>query len=152
MLPDNQSLKNLVRFNMLVLFLIGIVACNPVIETNNQNETQTLSENGTDISQGQIQGRNTVNFECSKNHFMKWMKSSYKNHYGDTQWDFGCEEQPFKYDTQKCKWTGWLNDWYNDLLYTCNTVDGANYIAGMYSEHQDWHAEDRRFKFKCCSG
>ena len=62
------------------------------------------------------------------------MKSSYKNHYGDTQWDFGCEEQPFKYDTQKCKWTGWLNDWYNDLLYTCNTVDGANYIAGMYSE------------------
>ena len=77
MLPDNQSLKNLVRFNMLVLFLIGIVACNPVIETNNQNETQTLSENGTEISQGQItQGRNTVNFECPKNHFIKWMKSS----------------------------------------------------------------------------
>ena len=110
MLPDNQSLKNLVRFNMLVLFLIGIVACNPVIETNNQNETQTLSENGTDISQGQIQGRNTVNFECSKNHFIKWMKSSYKNHYGVRQWDFGCEEQPFNYDTKKCKWTGSLAD------------------------------------------
>ena len=54
----------------------------------------------------------TVNFECPKNHFMKWMKmkSSYKNHYGDRQWDFGCEEQPFNYDTKKCKWTGSLAD------------------------------------------
>lgn len=144
---------------MLVLLLIGIVACNPIIETTNQNETQgELSENSTDISQRQIQGRNwinqfdkPVNFECPKNHYMSWIKSSHKNWYEDRQWDFGCKEQPFNYDTQKCKWTGWLNDWDKELLYTCNTVDGADYIAGMYSEHDNW-TEDRRFKVKCCSG
>ena len=45
-----------------------------------------------------------------------------------------------------CAWTGWLNNWDDELHYKCPL---SGYIAGFYSYH-DNTKEDRRWRWFCC--
>jgi len=76
---------------------------------------------------------------------IKRMESYHDNRKEDRRWHFECS-----YEVQKaghCAWTGWLNDWDDELHYKCPL---SGYIAGFYSYH-DNRKEDRRWRWFCCT-
>ena len=134
--------------NMLFLILIvDIVVAIPLNQTldadslNNETLSKTFSDplgRWVNVYDGNLK------FECPKNKYISRIKSVHDNHREDRVWDYECRDQPHLYGLTKCAWTtGYINDFDQQMFYTCNTVEGAAYVAGFESYHNN-HREDRR--------
>ena len=89
-----------------------------------------------------------LNFECADDYAVTYMRSVHDNHREDRLFDFECSRVVYSddYPLNRCFWTGFENEFDQELSYVCPT----NYVlTGLYSTHNN-HREDRRWKFQCC--
>ncbi|KAM4748683.1 hemagglutinin/amebocyte aggregation factor-like [Rhinophrynus dorsalis] len=87
-----------------------------------------------------------LNFQCQNHQSINLIISIHDNEKEDRLWDFGCQNtfsQP-----ASCSWTGYLNDFDEELSYVCPF---GSVLSGFDSYH-DNNKEDRRWKFYCCQG
>ncbi|XP_041376982.1 dermatopontin-like [Gigantopelta aegis] len=83
-------------------------------------------------------------FMCPHGQSIRRITSNHNNRAEDRQWRFECSNTGA---VASCVWSGYVNDFDQPLLFQC---PNNGVITGISSYHNN-NAEDRRFKFHCCS-
>jgi len=84
-------------------------------------------------------------FQCPEGQYIAGVKSIHANHSEDRRFDFYCASYRPSPTPESGRWTDYVNDWDEPVLFTC---EPGYYIAGIGSVHAN-HSEDRRFSFLC---
>uniref|UniRef100_A0A6I8T2I0 Hemagglutinin/amebocyte aggregation factor n=1 Tax=Xenopus tropicalis TaxID=8364 RepID=A0A6I8T2I0_XENTR len=87
-----------------------------------------------------------LSFQCPKQQSISFIISKHSNRREDRVWSFACQNS--LYLPLSCNWTNYVNDFDQELNFTCPT---GSVLSGMESYH-DNKKEDRRWKFRCCQG
>ena len=140
----NHNYFNYELFRITVK-LLGLLVCLSVAYTAPGNEAYDNNEFADMQFQNNYDGVLHVN--CNPRDGMYRVASVHSNHHEDRIWSWECRRVIRSHDTPRCGQTGYVNQYDDPMFFTC----GANqYIAGVYSEHDNYR-EDRRWKFTCCS-
>ena len=88
-----------------------------------------------------------LNYVCSTNEALNYIKSRHSNFYEDRQFKLGClKVTTASYPLEDCQWYRYVNDWDDSFIFTCPS---SHVMTGMYSEHDNFY-EDRIWKYQCC--
>ncbi|NP_001106323.1 uncharacterized protein LOC100127280 precursor [Xenopus laevis] len=85
-------------------------------------------------------------FQCPDQQSIGFIISKHNNRREDRVWNFTC--QYTLYQPHFCNWTDYINDFDQELNFTCPL---GSVVSGIQSYH-DNKKEDRRWKFLCCQG
>ncbi|XP_060555161.1 hemagglutinin/amebocyte aggregation factor-like [Ruditapes philippinarum] len=90
-----------------------------------------------------------LNFECGSDQFVSHIESDHRNDKEDRRYKMCCRQTPryVKFETTRCHWTDYLNNYDEFLTFTCGN---SGYINGFKSIHSNHH-EDRKWKIRCCT-
>ena len=83
--------------------------------------------------------------QCSNKEGFYLVKSQHSNGAEDRQWEWHCRRVATK-NFDKTPWTGYINSFDEPIFFNCQK---NHFLCGVESYHSN-HAEDRRWKFKCC--
>ena len=120
------------KLNLMITFLI-MFCCTDSIDVDVQQNWQNERDR-------------TLKVECENRKAFYRVRSEHSNSREDRRWEWSCRTMA-KSNFDDTYWTDYVNDWDKVFFFSCK----ANYImCGVESYHKN-DAEDRRWKFKCCS-
>jgi len=85
-------------------------------------------------------------YTCPNNGMVSGMYSIHSNRHEDRRWAIQCCEISKELQPDRCRWTGWANNWDGPVNYK---VPLGRVLSGFYSIHHNKH-EDRLFNFYEC--
>ncbi len=87
--------------------------------------------------------------ECPTGEGLYKVESRHDNYYEDRIFDYDCRAVGSSSDVYTCEWTDYVNKYDESFSFQCPWNN--QFLAGTESQHSNYY-EDRRFKFRCCSG